>query len=350
MLSYRFCLSARQNPNHLRTSTVVTNAVGESRTLTLVLSTTVVVSFCCFCTKRIHGQGELEKVLSQRFNRLVRVVAAGRTDGGVHARCHAIHFDLFSKELKEKKKKSGGGDDSNQDNDNNKNSAAIPVLERSVRKMLPDDITFWDLREMDPITKVIDGINNNEPVTVPYNVMYDTIGKLYVYRIAIGTDSLDPILRHDRWQLPRSAVPDLGLFRQCLQRYEGDHDFRAFASGIESLERGLAAAGRGDSLNTVRTVFRAELVEEEPGRMYRIEVHLKGALYKMVRNMVGTALAVATHKLSMQDFEALLRNDDDSTSDSDDQDNNLERQKNPCRPAPAFGLTLEKVYFADDSD
>lgn len=39
-------------------------------------------------------EGELEGVLSQRFKRTVRIVGAGRTDAGVHAREQAFHFDL----------------------------------------------------------------------------------------------------------------------------------------------------------------------------------------------------------------------------------------------------------------
>ena len=39
-------------------------------------------------------QGVLEKALSQRFQTYVPVVAAGRTDTGVHSVGQAIHFDL----------------------------------------------------------------------------------------------------------------------------------------------------------------------------------------------------------------------------------------------------------------
>ena len=38
--------------------------------------------------------GELERALSRRFNRRIQVVAASRTDTGVHARGAAVHFDL----------------------------------------------------------------------------------------------------------------------------------------------------------------------------------------------------------------------------------------------------------------
>jgi tRNA pseudouridine(38-40) synthase len=42
--------------------------------------------------------GDLEAVLSCRFDRPVRVVGAGWTDAGVHARGQAMHFDLLEEE------------------------------------------------------------------------------------------------------------------------------------------------------------------------------------------------------------------------------------------------------------
>lgn len=47
-------------------------------------------SFACF----LRDQGVLEKALSTRFQTYVPVVAAGRTDTGVHSIGQAVHFDL----------------------------------------------------------------------------------------------------------------------------------------------------------------------------------------------------------------------------------------------------------------
>ena len=43
--------------------------------------------------------GVLERALSTRCSQDVRVVAAGRTDAGVHARGQTIHFDLIGPHL-----------------------------------------------------------------------------------------------------------------------------------------------------------------------------------------------------------------------------------------------------------
>ena len=65
---------------------------------------------------------------------------------------------------------------------------------------------------------------------------------------------------------------------------------------------------------------------------------LKGALYKMVRNMMGTALEVAKEKGRMQeqDLVDLLNRIGDET-----------RKNNRSKPAPPEGLCLERVYFSD---
>jgi tRNA pseudouridine38-40 synthase len=72
---------------------------------------------------------------------------------------------------------------------------------------------------------------------------------------------------------------------------------------------------------------------------YRIDIHLDGALYKMVRNMVGTAIDICQGRISETTFLELLRPvslEDASSSSCKD---------NPCKPAPPQGLTLEQVYY-----
>eukprot|EP00549_Striatella_unipunctata_P003268 CAMPEP_0118721994 /NCGR_PEP_ID=MMETSP0800-20121206/31094_1 /TAXON_ID=210618 ORGANISM="Striatella unipunctata, Strain CCMP2910" /NCGR_SAMPLE_ID=MMETSP0800 /ASSEMBLY_ACC=CAM_ASM_000638 /LENGTH=102 /DNA_ID=CAMNT_0006630045 /DNA_START=368 /DNA_END=676 /DNA_ORIENTATION=- len=95
-----------------------------------------------------------------------------------------------------------------------------------------------------------------------------------------------------------------------------------------------------ESKNTIRRVDRVDLVREgNDDVMYRVDIILKGALYKMVRNMVGTALDVAKGNLDEEVFLQLLHQRDDAL---------LVRDDNPCEPAPPQGLTLEHVYFDDE--
>jgi tRNA pseudouridine38-40 synthase len=227
-------------------------------------------------------------------------VGAGRTDAGVHARGQAIHFDLNE-------------DDMQSEED-------VRKLEHSINRMLGRDVCVYNLQEAPITTKEIQGKNMN----LQWNAIHDATGKLYIYRIS-ATKSMDPIERHTRWDL-KWRDTDMDLLERTLKRYQGTHDFRSFAGNVELLERSL-----GGRLDTRRTVNSVNVVDESEG-LYRIEVHLNGALYKMVRNLIGTAMEVAWGRLSEADFEALLNNASG-------------RKENKSKPAPPEGLTLEHVYY-----
>jgi len=250
-------------------------------------------------------QGELEEVLSKRFNRTMRVVGASRTDAGVHARGQAIHFDLTEGDMRtvdEPKK-----------------------LEKSLNKMLRQDLRIWNIQEAPTVIKDF----TTRVQEVEWNAIIDSKKKLYVYRMSIG-NQMDPLDRHTRFQVPWPNT-DIEVLRRCLNRFEGRHDFRAFACGMERLEKNLSG-----TMDTCRDVYSIDLIDEGHG-LYRIEVVLKGALYKMIRNMVGTALYVAIGRFDECKFVKLI----------EQENGEFTRYNNPCRPAPPNGLTLERVYYED---
>ena len=81
---------------------------------------------------------------------------------------------------------------------------------------------------------------------------------------------------------------------RVLKHFEGTHDFSAFATAVERTERKLQGHYRDIAVKTTRHVYSVDLVQEDAQwGFYRIDVCLQGALYKQVRNMVGTALVVA---------------------------------------------------------
>ena len=128
----------------------------------------------------------------------------------------------------------------------------------------------------------------------------------------------------------------------------GTHDFRAFGNKIESTNRDYRAAHEAGSLsscsitevNTLRTVHSVDVIAEGDG-YWRVEFHLQSALNRMVRNMVGSSLAVAVGHLAREEVVRLLHQEPSSAT-----------QGTPCtrwdlkaRPAPPEGLTLEHVYY-----
>ncbi|KAL3823673.1 hypothetical protein ACHAXA_009778 [Cyclostephanos tholiformis] len=186
------------------------------------------------------------------------------------------------------------------------------------------------------------------------------------------------------------AVNDIDRLRSILRLYEGTHDFRAFGGQMEQNEKKRGVGGGGNrAMDTVRTVYKVELVREpatyvdgilrwhdDDGRdrddddggssfhwkhvgvigeegYYRIDFLLQGALYKMVRNMVGTAMECWLGRMSEGQIVDMLRIHRDD--DVDDEEGNINaivvkrlgRKDNPCKPAPPEGLTLECVYYDD---
>lgn len=270
-------------------------------------------------------QGAIEQALSLRFNRTVKIVGAGRTDAGVHARGQAFHFDLYPHEIVGTSKAGGNVDPLT---DVFKESFCHQ-LQRSLNRLLEDDIRVYNIMKS-PDTEQ------------GWHAIYSAKQKLYTYRISLKPNAITchPLQRYTRVHIDGDIDPD--YLQRILRHYEGEHDFRAFAGAIEA---NLRKDGLEDK-NTVRTVYSVDLIDEGEGGHYRIEILLKGALYKMVRNMVGTALDVCRGRLSE---EAMLQMLHHCNNDDSEQGNiQFSRKDNKCKPAPPEGLTLEKVYYYDD--
>lgn len=269
-------------------------------------------------------QGCLEDVLGQRLGQPIRLVGAGRTDTGVHARGQAIHFDLQS-------------------------TLTEPMshIEYSLNAMLPTDICLWNL-SLAPTNQYPTSNAEETALSQQYqwNVLYNSIGKLYSYRLCLAP-VMSPLERHHRWHpdsLHGKAV-DIPYLQRLLKCYEGTHDFRAFAGALEANQR-----RSGRTVSTIRTVYSAKwITEDEALGYYRIDFHLQGALYKQVRNMVGTAIDVSRNVIAEEKFLDLLHgNTEIVEADLTTSKQQRRRQDNKSKPAPPQGLTLERVYFDED--
>lgn len=107
--------------------------------------------------------------------------------------------------------------------------------------------------------------------------------------------------------------------KMAANLFLGTHDFTSFAN---SAHEGAAKK------NPVRTLYRLDIVPWEYG--IRLEFEGNGFLYKMVRNIVGMLLQVASNKRSIDDIEALFAAKD--------------RRQAPMAAA-ARGLFLVKVTY-----
>lgn len=243
-------------------------------------------------------QARLEAAFATRFRVPVRVIAASRTDAGVHARGQVVHFD--APQLDE----------------------PAARTQWSANAMLPPSVRVREL-ELAPVSA--DG-------TRRWHAMACALGKHYAYRWHVG-DVPDPLERHARAHSrpPRSkagAPFDLRAVERAAQHFVGEHDFSSFVNVGEP--RGAAAADAARS--PVRVVHGVGVEDEGRGRV-RLDFFIQSALYKQVRNMAGTLAAVGWGELGPDDIPRLLARRDRSGLPP---------------PAPAHGLTLERVWCTDE--
>ena len=367
-------------------------------------------------------QGEIESVLAIRFhNRRIPVLGAGRTDSGVHSRGQAVHFDLLPNEIPFvpplPPNVIGEGTPimtSNEEDDEEDKKKCIDFcneLQHSMNRMLPLDIRIFNL-QLAPYTWTIYNQGTDDtacdesdvedytlsrqsptsrPRARPWHAIQSAKSKWYSYRFTLGPTLWNPMERYTRTHFvhrpsfassssklrpSRSAMiepyvltkKDIDRLQSILHLYEGTHDFKAFGGQLEQNEK-----RSGRTINTIRTVYKVELVKEplkegynfgnddispslqtkdqmgfigEEGN-YRIDFLLQGALYKMVRNMVGTAMEVWMGRLSEEQLIELLQNNEEGSKHGEENKKKLKRKDNPCKPAPPEGLTLECVYYDD---
>ncbi|KAA8494974.1 tRNA pseudouridine synthase A 1 [Porphyridium purpureum] len=249
-------------------------------------------------------QATLEKVFSRRLNGFTRVVGASRTDTGVHARGQVAHFDIPEEIPKE---------DLQQDD-----SSGLSRLEFQVNRMLPANLQVLRMEVAPPPSLV--KLPSGERLK-PWHSIYCAQHKIYSYKIMFATcmDPLERLYRHHEYQ-----ACDTDLFEAALQRFVGTHDFSSFANRLS----------HGEVVrNPVRTVHSVRVIRDERDpRLMTVEVDLQGALYKMVRNMIGAALHVARHDMPPEHIDVLLGARD--------------RRIAP-KAAPARGLCLDRIFYAD---
>jgi tRNA pseudouridine38-40 synthase len=190
----------------------------------------------------------------------VRVMAAGRTDAGVHALGQVVSLASES-------------------------SLSCDELQRGLNAVLPEDVAVVAV----------------EDAPERFHATYDAKRKTYRYQIHNGRTP-DVFNRRYVWHYPQPL--DAEAMHAAAQALVGKHDFSSFESaGSERPDsiRTLFAAnvtrgwlGSSDSEPPVVHVTggSAEPRPQPPGNRITIEVTGDGFLYNMVRAIVGTLVEV----------------------------------------------------------
>ena len=200
----------------------------------------------------ITVQGTLEEKIAELDpTRPVNVVAAGRTDSGVHASGQVVHFDC---------------------------SGPIPINKwtSALNGRLPASI------------KVLEAVN----VPSDWHACYSAKYRRYRYSIFNGSYP-NLFLQNISWHKYRSRL-DVNLMKHALNDLLGLHDFAAFQK---------AGSNRSNSLTTVQdvSIFRH-------GDIVTVEIQASGFLYGMVRLLMGQLVAVGEKRLSLEKFRYRWKN------------------------------------------
>ncbi|MCK6481960.1 MAG: tRNA pseudouridine(38-40) synthase TruA [Planctomycetes bacterium] len=182
-------------------------------------------------------QGVLEEALASILSARVPVIAAGRTDAGVHALGQLVSFRA---------------------------ATGIPPerLAAALNSRLPPDAAILSLEE----------------APADFHATRDARSKVYRYLVLEGRTPR-PLLRRTTWRVPVRL--DLRRMREAARCLVGRHDFASFRTNP-----GPEGEGRG----TVRRVLRVDL--RRRGGLLALEVEGEGFLYNMVRAIAGTLVEV----------------------------------------------------------
>jgi len=233
-----------------------------------------------FCGWQAQGQGErtvqgeIEAVLLKVFKQPIRVIASGRTDSGVHAGGQVISFkvDTRMKPLE---------------------------IQRAFNSLLPADIA------------VHEALDVKNDVHAQYSVKEKT------YRYTVLNRKYRSVFLRDRVYFYPYPL-NISNMRKAAKHLIGRHDFKSFqAYDPLRAER-----------QTVRTIKKIAIKKE--GDLVHIDVTADGFLYKMVRNIAGTLLAIGSGQLPLKDMPKILK---------------AKNRKSAWDTAPAEGLCLMSVKY-----
>ena len=193
-------------------------------------------------------QRELERALKELTGDSTRVMAASRTDAGVHARAQVVSFKTRS-------------------------SHSPDTFIKGMNYYLPKDIA----------------VRAAYKVRDSFNVRRHAVSREYEYRI-LNSTARSPLRQHS-YLVP--GYLDTDAMNRAAELLIGEHDFASFVNNAEAAAKG-----------TVRKIYRAEWRREEDNVIFNILAN--AFLMHQVRNTVGVLIKVGRGKISADDFRSIL--------------------------------------------
>jgi tRNA pseudouridine38-40 synthase len=190
-------------------------------------------------------QGELETWLGRvlDLDPAPRLVCAGRTDAGVHARGQVVHLDLDP-------------------------TVAVdpPAAVRRLNRVLPADLVIWTLT----------------PAPSGFDARFAAIWRRYVYRLAEPSAPVHPLLRGMVTRL--KADLDVDRLNAVAPGLLGLRDFGAFCRGREG----------GTTIRTLQDLAGVRVADGALAGVVEVTVRADAFCHSMVRSLVGALVEVGS--------------------------------------------------------
>lgn len=195
-------------------------------------------------------QGETEKALWKLTGERSRVMAASRTDAGVHAKEQVVSY---------------------------RTSSSLPpqTFVSGLNHYLPRDIA------VKAAYKVSDSLN----------VRRSALSREYKYYI-LNSPTRSPIREGFSYRI--GGHLDIEAMNRACQALIGEHDFASFASYM-----GVKIE------NTIRTVYRAEMEKDGESAVFYMKAN--SFLPHQVRSTAGTLIRVGLGRMSISEFHDIMR-------------------------------------------
>jgi tRNA pseudouridine38-40 synthase len=222
-------------------------------------TTTKIVLIAEYDGTRYHGfqlqatlptvQWEIEKALWELTGEKTRVMAASRTDAGVHAKGQVVSF---------------------------RTESPLPP------QTFVSGLNYYLSRDV--------AIKAAYRVDDSFNVRRDAISREYNYYI-LNSLTRSPIREGFSYRV--GGHLDIEAMNQACQALIGEHDFISFASSM----------GIGTK-NTVRRVYQAEM--EKDGELAVFNMVANSFLTHQVRNTIGTLIRVGLGRMRVDEFCSIM--------------------------------------------
>lgn len=217
-------------------------------------------------------QGTLENTLQRILQEKIKLIAAGRTDSGVHAEAQVANFKT-------------------------KSSVELWQLQKALNALLPEDIS---------ISKV-------EEVSFNFNSRFDAKSKIYRYTI-LNSKSPSALLR--KYTYFYFYPLNIRLMRKEAKTLLGRHDFKAFcASGSKTKD----TFRKIKHIDIKRLAYSVERRADKKNKRFFnytlnamryplivIDIEADGFLYNMVRNIVGSLLEIGRGRFAQGSLRKIL--------------------------------------------